>query len=370
MFDEYEIPLDDVKAPFVTIEEMEEILKGKTRKDSSNGWEELKLDTQTGLYYTTYFENVPHDLVYSHLLVEQMMEMSEQVDWARVTYGYNTNIIELLEDIYRHPLVWMTPDTYEVGGEFVVLGRVAKAMSCEERFTCFPYDMFFNDMRGKVRVLWFADNLPVGDCVGFDKGFIRWNLITEDEFARHISDEEAIPEVFNIREFLLSMSWIEEERGGAKAAEIIRKFREDWPDIIAMKLFHTANLTNEQKEDFRQVLFEGMDRNMRKWEDEQEKDNETSIHAKVEFFPLLTDQCRKENKCQAVEDELRNACMATAIELCKTISINEALGYLPTRDWMATRIYRAFCNHFGQLPYNERNFREARNKIKASHRHK
>ena len=369
MFDEYDIPLDDVNAPFVTIEEMKEILKGKRRKDSSNGWEELKLDTQTGLYYTTYFENLPGDLVYSHLLVEQMMEMPEEVDWARVTYGYDTDIIEILEDIYRHPLVWMKDDTYEVGGKFVVLGRVAKAMSCEERFTCFPDDMFFANMKGKVRVLWFADNLPVGDCVGYDKGFIRWNLITENAFAR-MSDEEIKTDVFNIRKFLQSMSWIEEERGGAKAAEIIRKFREDWQAIIAMKLFHTASMSNEQKEDFRQALFEGMDRNMRIWEADQEMENESSIHAKAEFFPLLTDQCRKENKCEAVEAELSNACKSTATDLCKTISVNEALGYLPTRDWMATRIYRAFCNHFGQLPYNERNFREARNKIKEARRHK
>ena len=88
----------------------------------------------------------------------------------------------------------------------------------------------------------------------------------------------------------------------------------------------------------------------------QQKEN------KPEYFPLLTEQCRKEGKMQIVENELRDACRGTATALWRTIRTNEALGYVSSNHLDAREVYHTFVNYFGQLPYNERNFRDARTK--------
>lgn len=79
-------------------------------------------------------------------------------------------------------------------------------------------------------------------------------------------------------------------------------------------------------------------------------------------FSLLTEQCRKENKVPSVEAELRAACKGTAVELWRVIRTNEALGYLSADRLSTAKVYRAFTDYFGALPYTERNFRDARDK--------
>ena len=79
-------------------------------------------------------------------------------------------------------------------------------------------------------------------------------------------------------------------------------------------------------------------------------------------FSLLTEQCRKENKVSSVEAELRAACRGTAVELWRVIRTNEALGYLSANRLSTAKVYRAFMDYFGELPYTERNFRDARDK--------
>ena len=79
-------------------------------------------------------------------------------------------------------------------------------------------------------------------------------------------------------------------------------------------------------------------------------------------FSLLTEQCRRENKVSSVEAELSAACKGTAVELWRVIRINEALGYLSANRLSTAKVYRAFTDYFGDLPYTERNFRDARDK--------
>ena len=79
-------------------------------------------------------------------------------------------------------------------------------------------------------------------------------------------------------------------------------------------------------------------------------------------FSLLTEQCRRENKMSAVEAELRAACKGPAVELWRVIRTNEALGYLSANRLSTAKVYRAFTDYFGALPYTERNFRDARDK--------
>ena len=79
-------------------------------------------------------------------------------------------------------------------------------------------------------------------------------------------------------------------------------------------------------------------------------------------FSLLTDACISEKKEAKVISELRAACKSTAVGLWKVIRTNEALDYLGTRGMQTSKIYRAIVDYFGELPYSERNFRDARDK--------
>lgn len=83
---------------------------------------------------------------------------------------------------------------------------------------------------------------------------------------------------------------------------------------------------------------------------------------KQNYFSLLTEQCRKEGKIERVEAELSTACKGSAVWLWSVIHTNEALGYIATNHLDAQDVYNAFTDYFGELPYNVRNFRGARNK--------
>lgn len=303
----YDIPLEATNVPYVTIDEMREILKGKENAWEEEGYVGLRKDGKTGLLYTDYFSWYSPELLYSHLLVEQMMQEPENIDWKRVTNGYDAMIIEYLERVFRNPLVWMeTAD--ELDAKYVVVGKVAQAMSCEERNTCEPYDTFFGKIH-QDRLLWFADALPtVQDLTRAhykSEDCILWYMISEDTFyARKISPQfYKGPVHFNTDEFRRNIGFIAQKRGPQRAAELVRLFRQDWPDIVAMKLFKIEELTPEQIEDFRQCLFEGMDRNLRKWEAETGDVSKGKESRDEEVCNIFTKKAKKEGK----EEEIRKA---------------------------------------------------------------
>jgi riboflavin biosynthesis pyrimidine reductase len=102
-----------------------------------------------------------------------------------------------------------------------------------------------------------------------------------------------------------------------------------------------------------------MDRSLRIWESEPVAEVIKPSDAR---FSLLTDECYEEGKANKVISELRTACKGTAVGLWKVIRTNEALDYLGTRGMQTSKIYRAIADYFGELPYSERNFRDARDK--------
>ena len=79
-------------------------------------------------------------------------------------------------------------------------------------------------------------------------------------------------------------------------------------------------------------------------------------------FPYLTKKCIQENRVDAVEAEIRAACKGTAESLWRTLWNNENLGFVEVEHIDATKLFRGIEQWYGELPYNERNFRKARNK--------
>ncbi len=79
------------------------------------------------------------------------------------------------------------------------------------------------------------------------------------------------------------------------------------------------------------------------------------------FFKFFTQKCFEQKRAEAVEAEIRAACKGTAEALWRTLWDNENLGYVEVEHIDATTLYREIENHYGKLPYSERNFRKARN---------
>ena len=90
-----------------------------------------------------------------------------------------------------------------------------------------------------------------------------------------------------------------------------------------------------------------------------EVSSQTSVGTSDSVFCLLTDQCRKEGKTEIVEAELRSAAKESASKLIATININEALGYLDTKNMSSQALYNALNDYFG-LKYTVRNFTKYR----------
>lgn len=79
-------------------------------------------------------------------------------------------------------------------------------------------------------------------------------------------------------------------------------------------------------------------------------------------FKHITQKCINENRADSVEAEIRAACKGTAEGLWRTLWNNENLGYVVVQPIDATTLYRDIENHYGKLPYSDRQFRSARNK--------
>ncbi len=81
-----------------------------------------------------------------------------------------------------------------------------------------------------------------------------------------------------------------------------------------------------------------------------------------DIFSHITQKCIAEKRVEAVEAEIRAACKGTAEGLWRTLWNNENLGYVVVQPVDATTLYRDIENHYGKLPYSDRQFRSARNK--------
>ena len=81
-----------------------------------------------------------------------------------------------------------------------------------------------------------------------------------------------------------------------------------------------------------------------------------------DLFSYITEEAIKAGKGEKIESELQASCQGTAGTLWKAIRVNESLDYLKIMHLGSAAIYRAFSEHFGELHYTERNFRDARSK--------
>ena len=361
----------------LTIEEMRELAKTEEYKIPE---EELQMrrreidDADSPGCEYTFFVNINLPLLLrDHLLLEECMTQLWMPDWKLITHVYDYRSIAYMHYLWYHPLVWV-PISDELKKKRIIIGKVAEeryVQRPEELINSTPLDWRFDEQMLK----WFAAKLPKVFDEPYDytvllssvDDIVLWPYIINNPHPcyNRASEEDGVydPSLikrFDLKTFYFNIQHIAELFDGKKAAEIVRLLRSDWKRIVSLKLFEIDQITPEQIEEFRAGLFEGMDYYLERWDAETTQPSDTD--ATPESFEYITDQCREKGKAEAVEAELRAASKGTAVAMWKTIRTNEALGYLSTKNLAASKIYKALTAYFGPLPYNERNFRDARNK--------
>lgn len=370
--DGIELYTEDELPKLLTIDEMRELAKSETYRVPEEQMALIGGDKPEEKYTWSIRWDKPN-LLRDHLLVEECVN-NYWINWKFTTSVYDPRTIAYMIYLWHHPLVWV-PISKELTKERIIVGRVA-----EERFVKRDRDFVDGTPLGigtNFSMLdWFAEKLPMADgsepIFPFDYEFssldiIQWYYLTRNASEMYSAARKekgkfdpSLLVPFDLRRFLFNMEIIAGRKGGAKAAQIVRLLRKDWKRITTMKFFDIGKMPAEQIEEFRMGLFEGMDYYLEQWEAETPQNSQDN--AKPATFEFITELCRKEGKVETVEAELRAASKGTAHAMWKTIRINEALEYLSTQDVSAAKIYKALTAYFGELPYNERNFRDARNK--------
>ena len=286
MESEFDIPCEySHRTPYVTIDEMKKLLRSRIKNGQIYELHELEFDKQSGLYYTNYF-SWGDNLLQLHLLAEQCIINIKMIDWLRTTDSYDTDTMQRILDLMQNPLVWIDDIPDELETKFIVTGRVATEKSSEERYIMSPCnDLFFDWIAARRE--WFANKLPkamdIPTYSGYNvpKDMIVWDRLLTDPIKKwhslHLNPDKkyilgnAIWPYCSPLYIRREINSIYDHFGAQKAAQIVRLLREDWQDIKVLKLFGIDELTPEQIEEFRQCIFEGMDRSLRAWDDETPK---------------------------------------------------------------------------------------------------
>lgn len=260
--EEAEYFVQEYKDNMLSIEEMRKIHEQQQKEWGSHTARYINLskDANTGLFYANVCSLIHEGLLHDHLMVEQLYAKKEHVDWQRVTDGYDYREIKWIRDVLTHPLVWVP--TEEVENECVVVGKVAReeprpdAISDRDIYTfCWNLE--------QTGLLWFADTMPVLEDVR-QFGRLEYDKIPEDMV---LWDRLMCGHLFKTspRQMQQHIEYIAEHRGAAKAVELVERFREDWQDIITLRLFKLFEAEEYEVQRLHRAMFEEMDRQLRIW---------------------------------------------------------------------------------------------------------
>lgn len=302
--------LYDDNFSFVTIEDMQELLRKQQTLDPEAGEDtidcELSRMNEDELYDSSYFWNYEPELLCMHLLAEQCFEHFDEVSWETLTNGYDERIIRTIDYAIHHPLVWcnIRPDN----GTALVDGRMAIEMTSEARLSDKPYASFLKKMHEK-RLVWFADNLPTrnniilpDDTINLPEKMPLWYLITTDyseetdsplvpswvknNVNEQTDEQETIQKntLFSPKALQQNFELIAKECGGARAAYLVDKLREDWKKIKFLQLFDVNKLTKEEKDNFDECLNDGLNYYLEQWEKDSLPANTSATNGRPERF--------------------------------------------------------------------------------------
>ena len=342
--------VQDYQDNILSIEEMRELYEQQQKewgvhyKQNTN----LVKDEKTGLYRCEYSFLNNGELLYVHLMAEQLYAIKDEVDWQFVTNNYSYEDIERLTHILSNRLAWVPAS--EVSHQCVVVGKVAR----EEEPPLDHYDRdvyrFRYDLLQKG-LSWFADELPHGERNStIPEDMLLWNRLAGGRlFSGWNCDLEQ-----NLR-------WIAENKGASLAADLVERFREDWEDIKTLRLFSIEGASEAAIEKVRRTMFEGIDRQLRIWKKQAEEEKETA-DTEIETPKVCRYICAekiKETGARTIEEYtqmLGDAC-SDAPTLGNMLVQGRRLGYLNFHGDGKSAIYKHLKECYpGKIKFGYPNF--------------
>ena len=245
---------------------------------------DLLRDEETGKYYVEHSFSFNDDLLYNHLLAEELYEHRAEVDWVRVTDGYDPRIVGQISHLLTSPLVWYEVPQF-ISQRFVVTGGLAGEydgyISGGDRL------MLCNNL-AETCPLWFVDTMPTKKDIRMSFHYHRvpddmvlWDRLMMGTCRYEIPKDLTSPQkpIYRPWSYDLqdNLKRIVKHRGVLKAIEIVEQLRADWPDIVAMKLFEFGKMSASEVEDFRLGLFEGLERTLRGWKAEAKVEEKKAL---------------------------------------------------------------------------------------------
>ena len=268
----------------LSLDEMYDIFMGDAYKEFR---EETHLTVRTnknGKRYVGYilgwFNDRVSPLLYQHIVAEQLLQVPDykKVNWDAVSL-FNPYTYYKLLDLCMNPLVWVNAINYK---EFVVDGRLAEEEYDSERFL--EYHELFKYINIQS-VLNFADELPVCEEDSLDLGYVKgmhyWTVITTDDsdiFGNVLNgaaaDFEELQKAksYDVGTLRANLSLIADERGGTRAAELLRMLQKEWP-LIKLWKPDFKTMTEDDIRQFEYGLFHAFDDLLEEWGDKTNTTN-------------------------------------------------------------------------------------------------
>ena len=178
---EFKLLIDDEIPQYVTIEELQELLKQKAYQTTQDKLilSQMNKERRVEALMPPGFTLFPY-WISSHLLVQTCMQDFEAYDWAKITDVYNIPRIAEIAFIASHPYVWQPIEERPL--DTIISGKIATMQFDSSRCSIKWLDKMVNE-----RVLFLADHRPSalqdtylngeGNVL---KGMLFWNLIVTD----------------------------------------------------------------------------------------------------------------------------------------------------------------------------------------------
>ncbi|MBQ7382265.1 MAG: hypothetical protein IJV61_04495 [Paludibacteraceae bacterium] len=319
------------------------------------------------LQHEAYNVNSPLKLLRYHKYAEELLLKDyRDVNWTLECPSYGM-LLDLAKTWMR-PLVWKDLTEYQ---NLIIDGRVAAEEYFEGReekvseIIEYAYDQL---------ILGFADSPLEYEYDDLQNGYLRgmhnWLLLTwdlKDYIDAAVYYEGEFPQSIEVKSYLpirlrYSLTLIAEERGGKRAAELLRLLQKEWPSLKRYKTNFEV-MSKEEIEEFEEQLFSGFDDILEEWEAGDQDENAVALEQKEPQAPKI---CRyicaekiKETGVRTVEEyiqELEDSCV-NAPTLADTLLLGKKLGYLNFHGDGKSAIYKHLKECYpGKIKFGYTNF--------------
>jgi len=300
-----------------------------------------------------------------HVMLEAylLLYKPDEVEWKRKDL-FNLDYEIMMIEKWVHPYVWYDPTRLD---GVISDGRIACEMYIpKRRLDVFPYINHFEE----CRLLSFADDVPeFQDAeVRHKKGTHDWKWLSGNYsglVASALNGEEIDDEDFDsivwydgfvLRERL---ERIAKKRGGARAAELLRLYQEEWPDIKRWRV-DFGEMEDEEIEAFEDMLLDGMDDLLSEWEQEEPEAALEVPESRFCKYIAAERFVEKFNGQYTVEDyeaTLHEASKGTAKHFASVLMDGAKSGVLDFHGDGASAILTYFQEHFPDMKhYSYQNF--------------